>query len=130
MHVKSLQSRPTLCGCNQPAPLSMEFSRQGYWSGLLCPASGDLPDPAIEPRSPTLLVDSLPLAPPGKPYWHCTRIIKKYMNANCWIIMKGCSTGCPPNHVSVTGLLLVLKIHIDQEVETLHFIVWMCEEWY
>ena len=31
------------------APLSMEFSRQEYWSRLLCPPPGDLPDPGIEP---------------------------------------------------------------------------------
>ena len=30
------------------APLSMGFSRQKYWSGLLCPPPGDLPDPGIE----------------------------------------------------------------------------------
>ena len=30
------------------APLSMRFSRPGYWSGLSCPPSGDLPDPGIE----------------------------------------------------------------------------------
>ena len=124
----SLFSRVELCvTVASQAPLSMEFFRQGYWSVLLCPPSGDLPDPAIEPRSPTLPVDSLPLAPPEKPYWHCTRIKKKYMNADCWIIMKGCSIGCPPSHVSVTGLLLALKIYIDREVETLYFIVWMCE---
>ena len=35
------------------APLSVEFSRQEYWSGLPCP-SPDLPDPGIEPRSPVL----------------------------------------------------------------------------
>ena len=35
------------------APLSMGFSRQEYWSGLLCPPPGDLPDPGIEPRSLT-----------------------------------------------------------------------------
>ena len=29
-------------------PLSMEFSRQEYWSGLPCPPPGDLPDPGIE----------------------------------------------------------------------------------
>ena len=34
------------------APLSMEFSRQEYWSGLPFPSPGDLPDPGIEPRSP------------------------------------------------------------------------------
>ena len=33
------------------APLTMEFSRQGYWSGMLFPTPGDLPDPVIEPRS-------------------------------------------------------------------------------
>ena len=32
-------------------PLSMGFSRQEYWSGLLCPPPGDLPDPGIEPVS-------------------------------------------------------------------------------
>ena len=31
------------------APLSMEFSRQEYWSGLPFPISEDLPDPEIEP---------------------------------------------------------------------------------
>ena len=47
--------------------LSMEFSRQEYWSGLPFPSPGDLPDPGIEPRSPTLQADSLPSEPPGKP---------------------------------------------------------------
>ena len=33
------------------APLSMEFSRQVYWSGLSSPHPGDLSDPGIEPAS-------------------------------------------------------------------------------
>ena len=37
--------------CSLPAPLSMGFSRQEYWSGLLCPPLGDLPDTGIEPMS-------------------------------------------------------------------------------
>ena len=41
------------------APLSMGFSRQEYWSDLLFPSPGDLPDPGIEPRSPALQADSL-----------------------------------------------------------------------
>ena len=49
------------------APLSMEFSRQEYWSGLPCPPPGDLPYTGIEPRSLTLQVNSLPSKPPGKP---------------------------------------------------------------
>ena len=31
------------------APLSMEFSRQEYWSGLPCLSPGDLPHPGVEP---------------------------------------------------------------------------------
>ena len=46
--------------------LSMEFSRQEYWSGLPLPFPEDLPDPGIEPESPALQVDSLPSEPPGK----------------------------------------------------------------
>ena len=34
------------------APLSMRFSRQEYWSGLLIPPPGDLPNPVMEPKSP------------------------------------------------------------------------------
>ena len=49
------------------APLSMEFSKQGYWSGLPFPSPEDLPDPGIEPGCPTLQADSLPSEPPGKP---------------------------------------------------------------
>ena len=48
------------------APLPMEFSRQGYWSGLQFPSPGDLPDPETEPRSLALQADSLPSEPPGK----------------------------------------------------------------
>ena len=36
------------------APLSMEFSRQEYRSGLPFPSPGDLPDPGIEPKAPVL----------------------------------------------------------------------------
>ena len=42
------------------APLSTEFSRQEYWSGLPFPSPGDLPDPGIKSRSPALQADSLP----------------------------------------------------------------------
>ena len=49
-------------------PLSMGFSRQEYWSGLLCPPPGDLPDPGIEPmfsEDPAFQVDSLLLIHQG-----------------------------------------------------------------
>ena len=50
------------------APLSMEFSRPEYWSGLPFPSPGDLPNPGIEPGSPALQADSLPTEPPGKTF--------------------------------------------------------------
>ena len=48
------------------APLSMEFSRQEYWTGQPFPSPGDLPNPGIKLRSPTLHTDSLPSELPGK----------------------------------------------------------------
>ena len=45
------------------APLSTEFSRQEYWSGLPFSSPGYLPDPGIEPRSPALQADALPSEP-------------------------------------------------------------------
>ena len=47
--------------------LSVGFSRQEYWSGLPFPSPGDLSDPGMEPRSPTLNADSLPSELQGKP---------------------------------------------------------------
>ena len=52
------------------APLSMEFPKQEYWSGLPFPSPGDFPDPGIEPTSPASLAlqdDSLPLSHQGRP---------------------------------------------------------------
>ena len=58
-----------------PAPPSMEFSRQEYWSGLPFPTLGDLPNPGTEPILPQLLgcrwffiavLRGKPFAPPKK----------------------------------------------------------------
>ena len=70
LKVSVTQFGRTLCDpmdCSLPAPLSMGFSRQDSWSGSPFPSSGDLPDPGMEPRSPTLQADSLPPELPGKP---------------------------------------------------------------
>jgi len=48
------------------ASLTMEFSRQEYWSGLPFPSPGNLLEPGIEPGSPTLQADSLPSEAQGK----------------------------------------------------------------
>ena len=51
------------------APLSVEFSRKEYWSGLPFPTSGDLPDPGIKPtfpKSPALVDGLFTTLPSGK----------------------------------------------------------------
>ena len=45
--------------------LSMQFSRQEYWSELPCLPPGDLPNPGIKPASPALQADSLLLSLQG-----------------------------------------------------------------
>ena len=59
----------TLWTVAHQAPPSMGFSRQEYWSELPFPSPGDLPDPRIKPRSPTLQADALTSEPPGKPIY-------------------------------------------------------------
>ena len=64
------QSCLTLCNpmdCSPPSSFVHGFSRQEYWSGLPRLSPGDLPDPGIEPTSPTLWADSLLSEPPEKP---------------------------------------------------------------
>ena len=58
---------PTLCHPMDYRPPGSFVYGQEYWSGLPCSPSGDLPDPGIKPRSPSLQVDSLPTEPSGKP---------------------------------------------------------------
>ena len=60
----------------RPAPLSMEFSRQEYWSGLSFPTPGDLPNPETEPASlvsPALVGRFFTTEPAGRP----NRVINK-----------------------------------------------------
>ena len=52
------------------APLSMEFSRQEFWSGLPFPTPGDIPQPGLEPiflAFPSLAGGFFAMVPPGKP---------------------------------------------------------------
>ena len=53
------------------APLSMGFSGQEYWSWLPFPSPGDLPNPGIKPRSPTLQADALTSEPSKKINTRC-----------------------------------------------------------
>ena len=77
---------PTLChpmdciACQ--ALLSMEFPRQEYWSGLLFPFPGDLPNPGIEPGSPALQADSLPLSHQGSPVVNKKIVRSEYISGS------------------------------------------------
>ena len=67
--MKVCQSCLTLCDpwtVAHQGPLSMDFSRQEYWSGLPFLFPGDLLDAEIEPISTALQADFLPSEPPGK----------------------------------------------------------------
>ena len=98
------------------APLSVGFSRQEYWSGLPCPAPGDLPDPGIKPRSPDVQADYFPSEPPvysRYPLWlgqhlHHTHIHTPeptphpqsyWIGRSCWA----------PLDCALTSFLVVLK---------------------
>ena len=59
------------------APLSMEILQVRIQSGLPCPPPGDLPNPGIKPRYPTLQAVSLPSRPPGKPLQLCPSLVIK-----------------------------------------------------
>ena len=56
-------------------PLSLEFSRQEYWSGLPFPPPGDLSNPGMEPTSFALAGRFFTIKPPGKLQTTITRII-------------------------------------------------------
>ena len=71
MHAQSLsfiQLFETPWTVAHQALFSMGFPRQEYWSELLFPSPGDLPDPGIKLGSPMLQGYSLPSEPPGKPH--------------------------------------------------------------
>ena len=64
------QSCPTLCNpmdCSPPGSPVHGILPARILEGLPCSPPGDLPDPCIEPTSPTLQVDSLPSETPGGP---------------------------------------------------------------
>ena len=74
------------------APVLLELSRQEYWSGLPCPAPGDLPAPGIKPPSPgapALQADSLPLSHWGSPgignfrefKWFCFPLLESHSHS-------------------------------------------------
>ena len=80
------------------ALLSMEFSRQEYFSGLPFPSPGDLPHPGIEPGSPALQSDSLPSEPPGKPHYSVLKILSLLMGFSRQKYWSGLPFPSPVDH--------------------------------
>ena len=72
---------------SRQAPLSMEFPRQEYWSGLLFPPPGGLPDARIQPASPALAGRFLTAEP-------LLSLVNRYSN--------------PPNQTEILSLLWIM----------------------
>ena len=78
-----IQWCPTLCNPTNvacQASLSMEFSRQEYWSGLPFPSPEDLPNSGIEPWSPASQADSLPFELQRIPILYHAGLIKSLLS--------------------------------------------------
>ena len=90
----------TLCNpmdCSLPVSLSMEFSHQEYWSGLLCPSPGDLPNPGIEPTSPALAGGFFATCiPPGKPPTFLITLLSWEMKELAWKLALTLVCSLPP----------------------------------
>ena len=86
------------------APLSMGFSRQGYWSKLPFPSPGDLPNPGTELVSPALAGKLFTAEPPGMP----TRGYPGFKAIGqcgfcCCSVAQSCLTLCDPMNCSIPG---------------------------
>ena len=82
----------TLWTVARQAPLSMEFFRQEYWSGLPFPSPGDLPDPGIEQTSPALAGRFFTTEPLGKP---CVQYKHKFTICSMLMITVNIYLGFP-----------------------------------
>ena len=95
----------------------MGFSRQEYWSGLPFPSPGDLPNPGIKPRSPTLQADALTSEHLCCCWRRLLRVPWTARRSN-QPILKEISPGC-----SYEGLMLKLKLqyfgHLMRRVDSL-----------
>ena len=103
----------------------MGFSRQEHWSRLPFPSRGDLPDPGIKPRSPTLQVDSLLSEPPEKPNYRQSHQrdgnIKALSVAKVKVlVVQSCPTLCNPKDCSPPGSSDLLKTQFIFSASLLH----------
>ena len=83
----------------------MRFSRQGYWSGLLFPSPGDLPNPGIEPKSPALQAEPLLTELQGKALIYGNKL---YM---CMVCVGVCGCVCVRQ---ISELLVPCMTHLER----------------
>ena len=111
----------TLWTVTHHAPVSLGFSRQEYWIRLPCPPPEDLLDPGIEPMSPaapSLQVESLPLAPRGKPLWTLSvqfRSVQSLSHVRLCNPMNRSTPGLPVHH----QLQESTKTHVHRVSDTI-----------
>ena len=84
----------------------MGFSRPEYWSGEPFPPPRDLPNPGIEPRSPTFQVDSSPAEPSGKPRCSESPALTSLFHSACSLGTIACFSGSVPLLLSVLSDLI------------------------
>ena len=103
------------------APPSMEFSRQGYWSGLLFPTPGDLPNPGTKPESlasPAFVCWFFTIAPLGKPacsvqesILHTGHFLSKVQPLHCWHWWPCCPLGAASSEEGVQ--VWITSLHLS-----------------
>ena len=137
--------------CSLPgSSLSMGFSRQEYWSRLLCPPAADLPDTEIKPTS---LMSNLrwqagpsPLAPPGKPKWSrmdpkfkglLSKYFQKFILKNknickyTYIFASSCHYAPSSIHFSLLSPLIPSSYHFLNILGNIQFLISVCwkQQW-
>ena len=107
----------------QAPPSSIGFPRQKYWSGLPFPSPGDLPNPGIEPGSPTLQANTLISEPPGKPAdGDCSHEIKRRL-----LLGRKVMTNLDSIFKS-RDITLPTKVHLAKAM-VFPVVVYGCESW-
>ena len=110
-------------------PLSMDFSRQKYWSGLPFPTPGDLPDPGIKPISPALQAVFYPLSHQGSPFLYrliSNSVRKEDYTQLCCLGFSGCralAVGCVGSAAAVHGLSCSLARGIFRTRDRTHVLL-------
>ena len=125
LHCVRLFATPWTVVCQ--APLSMEFFRQEYWSGLPFPSPGDLSDPGIEPGCVSCTArDSLPLSCQGSYFETDIRACKTentvsfLLQKSCYLVTKLClSTSSSVHGISQARILKRAAISSSRDLTRL-----------